>query len=380
MARGSIVKRKSGNYSIVFYVNGKQTWQNIGPSKKQAEKVLRGIMGDIDTGSYREQKSIPFSKYTDKWLEEKKCDVKHTTYRFYRDILRLHLKPYFRERPIHQIRTDDIRGYKVFKTKEGKLSGRTIGYHLTVLRMIFKEAVNSERIKRNPATPVKKPRCKKFEMQILKPEEVQVFLENVDKDFYPFFLTAVLTGMRLGELLALRWSDANWFSKQIHVQRAASEGVIQTPKSEKSVRKVDIAPVLVEALQEHRNKQKVESLFSDDSLVFPNENGGLLDRHNVYARQFVPALKRAGLPLIRFHDLRHCFISFLIAGGENLKYIQAQAGHSSITTTLDRYGHLIEDAHNGASERLQKTIFSAKDQGHPDQGSEEESAKIRLMQ
>lgn len=380
MARGSIVKRKSGNYSIVYYVHGKQKWKNIGPVRKEAEKALREIMGQVDAGTYREMRSISFSKFCDKWLEHKRAtEIKPTTYDFYSDIVRLHLKAYFKDRPIHHIRTEDIDNYIAFKKREKKLSPNTVGYHVTVLRMIFKQAVIWERINRNPAKHVKKPKRRKYEMQMLKPEEVQKLLEHVDIDYYPFFLAAVLTGLRLGELLALRWSDINWFSQQINVRRAVSEGIIQSPKSEKSVRRVDMAPALLEALREHKNKQKVESLFSDDNLVFPNENGGLLDRHNVYSRHFAPALKKAGLPLIRFHDLRHCYISFLIASGENLKYVQSQAGHASITTTLDRYGHLIPDAHNGASERLQKTIFSDKDRGYPETESEE-SAKISLMQ
>ena len=361
MARGSIVKRPSGNYAIVYYVNGVQKWKSIGPIKKEAEKALREIMGSVDDGTYREMKSISFSKFCDKWLAERESRVKPSTYKFYRDMVNLHLTRYFKGRPIHQIRPENIDNYVAFKTKEGKLSARTIGYHVTCLRMIFKQAVIWERISRNPAKHVKKPRCEKFEMQILTPEETRTFLEHVDKSYYPFFLTAVMTGMRLGELLALRWSDVNWFSNQIHVQRAVSLGEVAEPKSKNSIRKVDMAPVLVETLQKHKKQLKVTSLFSDeDDLVFPNENGGLLDRPNLYARQFIPALKKAGLPLIRLHDLRHTYISFLVHQGENLKYIQSQAGHASITTTLDRYSHLLPDTYNGAGERLQETIFKSQ--------------------
>lgn len=358
MARGSIVKRPSGNYAIVYYVNNKQKWKTIGPNKKEAEKALRDIMGSVDNGTYRELKSVPFSKFCDKWLAERESRVKRSTFEFYEGIARCHLKPYFKERPLHQIRAEDIERYLSFKHKEAKLSPKTIGYHLTVLRMIFKKAILYERVKQNPAQLVEKPRCEKFEMQILKPAEVRIFLENVDERYYPFFLTAIMTGLRMGELLGLRWSDINWFSKQIHVKRSVSLNEVQEPKTKNSIRKIDISPVLVETLKEHKKRLKVESLsFGEDDLVFPNEQGGLLDRHNIYSRYFIPALKKAGLPLIRFHDLRHTYISFLIYQGENLKYVQTQAGHASITTTLDRYSHLIQDAHNGASERLEKTIF-----------------------
>ena len=327
-------------------------------------------MGQVDDGTYREQRRVPFSKFCDKWLAERESRVKPTTYRFYKDIVNLHLKSYFKDRPVHQIRAEDIEAYLTFKRKEKKLSARTIGYHLTVLRMIFKKAIIWEYVKKNPAQYIEKPRAKKFEMQILKPEEVQVFLEHVDKDYYPFFLTAVMTGMRLGELLALRWSDINWFSQQIYVGRAVSLGKIEEPKSRHSVRKVAMAPVLAEALKKHKKALKVASLFSDEEdLIFPNAQGGLLDGRNVYHRYFIPSLKKAGLPRVRFHDLRHTYASLLIHQGENVKFIQAQLGHGSISVTLDRYGHLLPDAHNGVGERLQEAIFGTK---------QEESAKILL--
>ena len=93
------------------------------------------------------------------------------------------------------------------------------------------------------------------------------------------------------------------------------------------------------------------------NLIFCNEEGNFLDEHNLRNRVFKPALDRAGLRKVRIHDLRHTFASLLINQGENLKYVQQQLGHSSITTTVDRYGHLMPDAHKNASEKLDSTVF-----------------------
>ncbi len=273
-------------------------------------------MGAVDNGTYREQRRIPFSKFCDRWLEEKKSRRKPTTYKFYRDIAK-HLKAYFKDRPLHLIQPEDIEAYVRFKTKEGKLSPKTIGYRITVLRMIFKRAIILKHLKENPAQYVEKPRCEHKEMDYLKPDEVKLFLENVDKRYYPLFLTAIMTGLRQGELLALRWGDINWATNQIHVRRSVSLGKIDKPKSKHSIRAVSMPPMLISALKKH----KLSCPVSEDELVFPNGAGKLMDARDLVNYQFLPALRRAGLRRLRFHNLRHTFSSLLIHSGENLKAI-----------------------------------------------------------
>jgi len=222
--------------------------------------------------------------------------------------------------------------------------------------MLFKRACIWEYLQKNPAEHIERPRPKNKEMDFLTVEELNLFLSKVDKEYYPFFLTAALTGMRRGELFALRWSDINWATNQIHVRQSYVLGKVEEPKSKHSIRAIIIPPTLRQVLRKHQ----LSCPKSERDLVFPNQNCGYLAGPNLLRRHFYPALRRAGLRRIRFHDLRHTYASILIAQGENIKFIQNQLGHGSIQVTLDRYGHLMPEIQHGASERLEQTVFGSK--------------------
>ena len=159
-----------------------------------------------------------------------------------------------------------------------------------------------------------------------------------------------MTGMRRGELLALQRGDIDWHGGQIHVRRALYKRRFVTPKSRKGLRAIDMAPTLAHTLQGHL----LQVADARDALVFPAKRGKPLDPDNLVKREFQPALVRAGLRQIRFHDLRHTYASLLINNGENIKYIAEQMGHASVQITLDRYGHLFPNVRREAVLRLEK--------------------------
>ncbi len=180
-------------------------------------------------------------------------------------------------------------------------------------------------------------------------------MEAASPEYRPFFTTAVLTGLRLGELLGLKWSDINFRTSQIHVRRAYVMEQFTEPKTRAGIRAVVMAPSLVSTLKRHQ----LRSPPGDLDLVFATEEGKPLNGSNMRQREFHSALRRAKLHRIRFHDLRHTYASLLIAAGENLKFISSQLGHSSIQVTIDRYGHLIPAIQHGAGERLEKLVFGS---------------------
>jgi Phage integrase family len=149
--------------------------------------------------------------------------------------------------------------------------------------------------------------------------------------------------------------DVDWFGRRVWVRRNVNRhGQFQEPKTRGSVRAIAMLQTLATALREHQ----LASPFSDeDDLVFASEKGTPLDGHNFVRRVFEPALRRAGLPKIRFHDLRHTFASLLIAQGEHPKLISEQLGHASVQITLDRYGHLLPASYDSAGERLNAALF-----------------------
>ena len=356
MARGSIIKRPSGNYAIVYHVDGKQKWKTIGPSKKVAERALRDIMSRIDRGEYKELKEITFGQFADKWLKdyvEIKC--RPTTYRDYKSCIKRHLKPYFsKDIKLTAISPDLVQGYVSAKIKEGSLQARTINNTLVPLKEMLKHAVIWGYLRSNPAVYVEKPRVEKKEMDFLTSLEIRSFLDNVKTEHYTLFLLAVSTGMRIGEVLGLKWTDINWLTNQIHVQRSlTAKRIFDEPKSKASIRRINMSPTLISSLKRHQLKSKP----NDFELVFCNNCGNPINRQNLVAREFKPALERAGLKSIRFHDLRHTYASLLIHQGENIKYIQSQIGHASAQITWDTYGHLMPEVDYGAGKRLDKAIF-----------------------
>ncbi|UCD31836.1 MAG: site-specific integrase, partial [Desulfobacterales bacterium] len=153
--------------------------------------------------------------------------------------------------------------------------------------------------------------------------------------------------------LGLKWSDVDWENSQIHIQRTFNNQAWYDVKTETSDRKIDLGPVMMIELK----KWKVACPPNDLDLVFPNKAGNPINHNNLVNRRFAPALKDAGLPKVRFHDLRHTYASLLIEQGENIKYIQNQLGHSTPTVTLNVYAHLMKSVNQEAAYRLEKAVL-----------------------
>jgi integrase len=162
-----------------------------------------------------------------------------------------------------------------------------------------------------------------------------------------------MSGARQGEILGLKWDDLDLTNSQLHIQRTTKRGKFFVPKTPTSVRRVDLGPTLVAELK----KWKLACPRNALGLMFPNKVGKPIDHHNLMQRYFLPALEAAGLPRIRFHDLRHTHASIRLEEGQNIKYISTQLGHANPTITLNTLSHLIKAADPEAASRLEKAIF-----------------------
>lgn len=353
MAQGTIIKR-SGTYTIIYRVGDRQKWEVAGRTKKQAEKLLAKRIGDINSGINPEETKIFFKDFAAQWLSDyAKVSVKPSTYVSYESIFRLHLLPVFGEMYLNRISGAHIQSFLAKKVSAGDLTPKSVVNILIPLKEMFKHALHWGFVFRDPTIVIRRPRVEQEEMDFLTPEEISLFLQSVRPQFHAFFLTAVMTGMRRGELLALQWGDIDWHSSQISVRRSLYKGTFVSPKSQNGVRRILMSPVLQRNLELHWTRTS----RTESDLVFCTEQGKPLDPDNVVKREFQPALARAGIRQIRFHDLRHSFASILIANGENIKFVQNQLGHASATTTLDRYGHLLPGTQKESAERLDKTVF-----------------------
>lgn len=196
-------------------------------------------------------------------------------------------------------------------------------------------------------------------MRILNPSEIIAFIETTeDYKYQTLFRLAIMNGARQGEQLGSKWSDVIWNDSQIHIQRKLNNQALYKPKTKASNRKIDLGPSMMTELK----KWKLACPPNKLNLIFPNEAEGPINYNNMVNRYFVPALTKAKIEKIRFHDHRHSDASLLIMQGENPKYIQKQMGHSKVSKTLDIYAHLFSKVNQEAACRLENNVFN--DTGH----------------
>ena len=221
---------------------------------------------------------------------------------------------------------------------------------------------------------VEPPKRRRVEMRVLDEEQTRLFLAEAKRSssHYRLFLAAELTGMQ-GELLGLRWRDINLTLGTISVQqtlyRLGKKVLVKEAKSARSRRVVDLPPMLVEELRQHREEQQTRRRafgpkYTDWDLVFCQRDGKPLHGHNLNRRNLRHLLKNAGLPQIRFHDLRHSHASHLLRQGVNPKVVQERLGHSTPAFTLAIYSHVLPGMQNEAARRVEESLLGQK----PDAG------------
>ncbi len=343
-------------YAVYITPTGKKQWEAAGKLRKSAEALLKRREQEIAQGTYGKLRDISFDDFSKKWLSDyASMKVKPSTYDDYSGIVRKHLRPFFGKSLLNNITTGEIQGFVSHKLKEG-LSPRTVNKTIMVLKMMFKHAEVWGYTKDNPARFVERPRVERKEMDYLTPEEIRKFLDAAFPEDYPLFATAVLTGARQGELLGLKWSDLDLDKGMLCIRRTYSpnHGFME-PKSRKGWRTVLLTPELVNILLTH----KIKTGGDPDELIFNDAKNPIIP-HNMVRDHFHPTLRRAGIRRIRFHDLRHTYATLMISLGENTKLLQQQLGHSSITTTMDRYGHLLPEVSEGVGKRIDSLVFSKK--------------------
>lgn len=195
----------------------------------------------------------------------------------------------------------------------------TLKKFLVTLGSIFKYAVQKGYCEYNPVREIEKPKLNRRKpIDILKPKEIRALLDHVSNQKTKCLYTlAVMSGMRQGEILGLKWTDIDWFNCQVHVKRTFNHGQFHEPKTEASRRAIDLGPTVISELK----IWKIPCPPNELNLVFPNEAGKPIDANNLIKRDFDPTLRRAGIRGIHFHCLRHTYASLLIDRGEHPKYI-----------------------------------------------------------
>jgi len=352
------IRKRGRNYIITYYESsGRRRWETVGPNLHEARQVLAERMHERRTGRTRAPRDkVTVAELVKKWKEDyltvqhQLGRLKPSTLRSYQSNLDSHIEPFFGAMQLAEVTLASAQEF--IKTLLGKgLSPKTIGNVIVVLKEMFKHAVQWGYLDANPVQYVERPRGEDKEMDVLTPEEIRRLLDAQEEPLRTLLLTEVLSGMRQGELFGLQWDDIDFEKHQIHVRRSLWHGTLGTPKSRRSRRAINMSPTLEEALRAFKATHR------RSEFVFSTERGTPIDADNFRHRVFPQALQRAGLRRVRFHDLRHTYTSLLIAQNAHPKYIQAQLGHASIQTTLDRYGHLMPELHQAEAQKLDHVVF-----------------------
>jgi integrase len=330
------------------------------------------MVSQVQGGILPPNTKVRLGEFLEQWLRDYAAGaVALTTRRTYQDVVRLHIIPPLGMVPLAKVSPHAIQ--RLYSQKlQGGLSCTTVNKVHRVLREALGHAVRWGLISRNPATLVDPPRPRRTEMRVWDEEQVRLFLGEAKRSspYYALYLAALLTGMRQGELLGLRWQDVDLTLSVASVRqiiyRLGGQLLMKPPKTAKAKRQVALPHILVEELRDVREEQKghrqrIGEAYNDYGLVFCQEDGKPLHAHNIVRRDFRRICGRVGLPRIRFHDLRHCHATLLLQQGVHPKIVQERLGHANISMTLDTYSHVVPGMQEQAVRALEVRLF-----GHAD--------------
>ena len=361
-----IRKRGPRRWEVSVHLGGgKRHWRSVRGTKRQAERVAARLEEEAQSGALVESTAITLGTYLEQWLETHvRLHNAPRTYQDYRYHVERFLQPRLGHFRLTHLRPMHLQGLQVDLRQQGLT--RTADYVHQVVRKALNDAVRLQLLARNPALAARPPRSRPQPADIPSVEVVRAALTAIrGTDLELPIRLAVTTGVRPGELVALRWRDLELEAGRARIrqslQRIKGKGLVFAPtKTHRSTRTIALDAGVVQQLKEHRTSQaarrkELGPLYKDHDLVFaqadghPVASGVMLDR-------FQRALRRAGLPSLRIKDLRHVHASIMLSEGVHPRVVQEQLGHASITLTLNTYSHVTPGIQSEAVQRVGKVL------------------------
>lgn len=351
---GSISKRSNGSWLAQVTIDGKRVSKTF-RIRRDAQEWLNSMTKQVKQGLTFESTRTTVDELLATWLAMKLSNTRPSTGEQYSRIARLYISPALGDTKLQEI--TPLKLQTLYRDLENQGTGkRTIQLVHTVLHGFLKHAVQMGYVAQNWAALVEVPRPKKKEMAVWDETQVNQFLLTVQGD--PFYRLAFATGMRRGELIGLQWKDVDFKASVIYIRRQVyrPEGggfIFQEPKTYRGKRAVAIGPGMLNSLQKHYQatiplmKAIAGDQWQDYDLVFPTSIGTPRHGYEV-TKTFEDLAKRAGLPVIRFHDIRHTAASILLLKGEPSVRVAAILGQS-IEVLHSTYAHYIRDNQERAS-------------------------------
>ncbi len=384
---GSIFKDKSrdrwiGQYTINT-LEGTKRKSVYGATRSEVRDKLTKILNEVNKGAMIDDTKITLQDWIIVWINDyKKLALKRTSIDNYYRYFNAHIKDSVLGKTLlKKVTSNQIQKFINDKSMNGRIDGSggmrraSVKHIFNVIYGAMEQAVMNSMITQNPCRAVSLPKNDKKETLYFTPEQANQFLEAVKKSkYYPMYSLELITGLRLGEIVALRWENINLEEKRIEIKLNAaivskqeqkedgvlhSEVILQTPKTKKSVRTLYIEEPLISMLKNLRKEQLRKHMeygdaFENSGFVFTNDYGKMIHPRTVQDH-FKRTIKKTGLPNLHFHSLRHTAATLMLFNGVDIRTVQEVLGHEDIQTTLGIYTHVMEDMKKDA----QRTIYNS---------------------
>ncbi len=368
---GTLRLRKDGRWEgrvVVGYDDkGLPITKNVtAKTKMECAEKLEKLKSQYGKSTEKINSEMLFGDWIDFWYRTYcKHTIRLTTQIEYENRIYQHIIPEIGIIPLNQLTQSDLQQFYARERSGGRkirietygagLSDRVIRAIHTNCRSALEKAVQDGLMKINPAIGCKLPPKKSREMKVLTQSEIIRFLNRAkEEDYYELFLLELATGMRRGEILALKWSDLNFKTGELRIERQVNvihgEIIISEPKTKSSIRTAILPDALLKILLEYR--ESVESEW-----IFPSPIDDTKPRNPPAVRKRLQMiLERAGCPKVRFHDLRHTFATMSLENGMDIKSLSAMLGHISSETTIDIYSHVTDTMRQQAAAKIDHQI------------------------
>ena len=376
---GNIRKRKDGRWEGRYTVGhdpetGKAIIKNVlGKTQAEVKEKLKKAIEENVGIDYGRAKTYTVGSWLEVWMENyAKIKLRPSTYKTSQGFLKNHIKPQIGGIPLADLTSLDLqRFYKHLldggrvdrieaKKKPKGLAPKTVRNIHQMIGSAYNLAMEQKLVSKNPTQGCALPKVEHKEMKTLTADQLSAFFQEArDSGVYELYYLDLATGLRRGELLGLKWTDVDLDRGVLKIQRAISRQngkVVEAPlKTKNAYRTLPLSADAISVLK--MQKCKVNS----SEWVFPSPTGGPMSPDSVL-HMLQRVLKRAGLPRIRFHDLRHTFATLALENGMDVKTLSAMLGHVSAVTTLDIYTHITGDMQRAAAASIDRSIGKAEPQ------------------
>lgn len=382
----------SGSYRKRYRTDGSHYWQitielpkdpitgkrvrkykSVEGTKKDAERAMHEYIRELEKGYYVTDSKITISEWIDTWLEVYIIpNVSPTTLSRYQGMIKRYIKPIIGHMQVQQLNTLAVQawvnGLKISPSSGKPMAAATVKHAYHVLKGSMDKAVLAGIIPRSPCIGIMLPKGQKKAAIIYDELQIKQLIAAAKGTEMELVIDMELClGLRRGELLGLWWQDIDWEKKQIHIIRnrvvVNGKSVVKEPKTENSVRTIDMPDQLVQKLKLHQwacraNQQRLGAAYTNSDYIIVHPDGKPI--YPEYLSQMLTKLqKKANLPQCRFHDLRHLCATIMLLQGVNVKVAQERLGHKDITTTMNIYSHVLPSSAREAAEKIGSLVFAS---------------------